>query len=192
MSFVDPHHAHILQICARHEDKNCTRYVTPIRTIQKKAGEVNGIAYDCRSKVMTYKSNEVQHISLFKALEDFLDFLADIKNPVLVSHNGKSFDFIILYRVAAITKLLPRFKLCVYGFLDSLPLCRNLLRGHPKYSLTALYSALLKEDFEAHDALEDCKALEKILAKMRTSSSVMQRFSFGWETVMDMTVRDPL
>ena len=81
-----------------HEDRHCTRYVTPKRPIEKSAGEVNGISYDNHSRVMTYKKNKVRHISLQNTLLDLLDFLSGIEHPVLAAHNGKSF-----YRASAAT-----------------------------------------------------------------------------------------
>ena len=192
MYIVDPRRVHILQICARNGINDCTRYVTPARAIEKGAGQVNGISFNSASRVMTYKGTKVRHISLHNALLDFLSFLSGIRNPVLVAHNGKQYDFIILYRIAAYTGLLPRFRSSVYGFLDTLPLCRHLVPGHCRHSLKTLYADLVGDHFEAHDAKQDCIALEKVLDKLRTSLPVLQRFSFGWETVTDQTLRDRL
>ena len=143
MYIVDPRRVHILQICARNGINDCTRYVTPARAIEKRAGEVNGISFNSASRVMTYKG-KVRHISLHNALSDFLNFLSNflsgIRNPVLVAHNGKQYNFIILYRVAASTGLLPRFRSSVYGFLDTLLLCRHLVPGHCRHSLKTLYA----------------------------------------------------
>ena len=192
MYIVDPRRVHILQICARNGINDCTRYVTPARAIEKGAGEVNGISFNSASRAMTYKGTKVRHISLYNALSDFLNFLSGIRNPVLVAHNGKQYDFLILYRVAASTGLLQRFRSCVYGFLDTLPLCRHLVPGQSRHSLKALYTDLVGEHFEAHDAKNDCIALEKVLEKLKTSLPVLRRFSFAWETVADQTLRHRL
>ena len=189
MLITDPHKVHILQICAQHGDRDCTSYVTPARPIDKRAGEVNGINYDNHSRIMTYKKIKVRHITLHNALLDLLDFLSGIEHPVLVAHNGKSFDFIILYRASAATGLLHRFKSCVQGFMDTLPLCRNQLPGYDRHSLKFIYAGLLHEDFPAHDAKNDCIALEKIITKLGVPLHVMQNFFFGWDPVMDKTVR---
>ena len=138
---------------------------------------------------MTYRNTKVRHTSLHNALLDLLDFLADIENTALVAHNGKSYDFIILYRVAAATGLLPRFKSCIHGFLDSLPLCRNQLPGYDRHSLKVLYESLMDKQLDGHDAKNDCVALENVVRKVGASLSTMQNFSFGWETVMDKTLK---
>ena len=189
MYIVDPFSVLLLQLCARHEDRTCTRYVTPSRPVEQKAGEVNGINYNKALGEMTYRNNRVKHISLHKALLEFLDFLSGIRSPVLVAHNGKAYDFIILHRVATATGLLPQFKSRVCGFMDSLQLCRNLLPGFERHSLKALSAGLIGGGFELHNAKNDCIALEKIVSKLRPSSCTLERFSFGWETVIQKTVR---
>ena len=192
MIIADPRRVHIVQLCARHGSNEYTRYVTPVRPIEGTAELINGISFNSHTRVMTYKQTQVRHISLHKALLDFLHFVSAIKNPVLVAHNGKKYDFIVLYRVAALTRLLPQFQSSVYGFLDTLPLCRKLVPGHGRHSLKKLYADLVGGNFEAHDARNDCIALEEVLAKLRTPLSALQRFSFSWETVQNLTLTERL
>ena len=188
--FSDPFHAHILQICALHNESEFVQYVTPRRSIQKKAGEVNGIHYDYKNSKMTYKSKPVKHVSLYQSLKDLLVFLQRIKQPVLMAHNGKGFDYILIYKATALCGLLPKFKKSILGFIDSIPLCRSLLPSYTSFSLVNIHLKLVGREFDAHDAKEDCIALRNVCNDLRTSESVLKRFSFDWETVMELTIRD--
>ncbi|XP_068673244.1 uncharacterized protein [Montipora foliosa] len=92
---------------------------------------------------------------------------------VLIGHNSSTFDTPILLRRSDENFRSKLSNLNVY-FGDSQILVKHLLKDkHPALQLSesascksnqsALYSHLFKEEFEAHDALEDVKALRKIL-----------------------------
>lgn len=92
---------------------------------------------------------------------------------VLIGHNSSTFDTPILLRRSDENFRSKLSNLNVY-FGDSQILVKHLLKDkHPALQLSesascksnqsALYSHLFNEEFEAHDALEDVKALEKIL-----------------------------
>jgi DNA polymerase III epsilon subunit-like protein len=102
------------------------------------------------------------------ALEEWMAGLGG-RRHVLVAHNGKAFDEPFLSRLLVRTGRPPfeawaRRRRCV-ALLDSLRLFRSLpaTRGLPKHTLTALHVALLHREFPAHDALEDVRALLRVL-----------------------------
>ena len=118
--------------------------------------------------------------SLEKTLSSFSNFIKQhcCTNgkrfiPVIIGHNAAVFDVPILLRNAGRSYDEELQSLNVH-FGDSLPLIKSLLqRKHTSLQLPngencranigSIYRCLFREDFNAHDALEDVKALRKIL-----------------------------
>ena len=96
--------------------------------------------------------------------------------PVLVGHNSSVFDVPILLRTATPECLHTLHELNVH-FGNSLRLAKDILQEKPQHpalaasgevcqaSLGSLYLALFGQSFPAHDALEDVRALQKVLFK---------------------------
>ena len=116
----------------------------------------------------------------------FIDYIARVSDrngdnenngkniPVLIGHNAAVFDIPILLRTSSPAFLQALKKLNVH-FADSLILAKQILKEqHPalrvvpseqfcRASLGSLYSTLFDQSFPAHDALEDVKALQRVL-----------------------------
>ena len=127
----------------------------------------------------------VESITIEEALGDFLTLITKVKSSerhenqitVLIGHNSATFDVPTLLRNSD-----ENFKdgitdMNVY-FADSLHLMKKLIKnkhkaleldssGYCKPNQSNFYNHLFKEQFDAHDALENVRALRKIL--------------FGWQ-----------
>lgn len=81
------------------------------------------------------------------------------KGALWIAHNGRSFDHRIMHGQFQRLAIRPP------PFGDSLPVLRRKL-DLPSYSQPAVYKALFRGKYLAHHALEDAKALKRILCKL--------------------------
>ena len=105
--------------------------------------------------------------------------------PVFIGHNSIVFDIPILLRTSN-PAFLESLKQLNVHFGDSLVLAKQILKErHPalclpseefcQASLGSLYTALFDESFPAHDALEDVKAVRRVLfqSKLKLTEEVL-------------------
>ncbi|TDH09820.1 hypothetical protein EPR50_G00090820 [Perca flavescens] len=159
---LDTASCHITQLSAVCEENEFNVYTLPRRPIEPRASELTGFTvyrgrlYLCGTLVRT--------VSLVRALKSFINFLSDFRGPVLLAaHNAKRFDALILSRLLRRFSLWQRFQQVVSGFVDTLMLSRNLYpRLGIKYSQGSLVDYFLEEYYDAHNALEDAKMLQKL------------------------------
>ena len=76
-----------------------------------------------------------------------------------LAHNGKSFDYKVLQGCAVRTGLPIPSSINQH---DTLHLFRKCIPGHVSYSQPKLYSALFNENYNAHVAIDDAKALTRL------------------------------
>lgn len=97
-----------------------------------------------------------------KALSEFIAFCilgtSVSSTPILVAHNGRSFDHNIL-RHHCHRLHLPQLTCKMH---DSIPVARQILPGLKSYSLGALHNKLIGVEFQQHHALADAHALNRI------------------------------
>lgn len=108
-----------------------------------------------------------------KGLVEFVDFIRREqlnRQVVLVAHNGSSFDFHVLFNTLRRHELLNHFISLDVLLNDSLKSISQEMKRKggplsscPSKSVSGLYEFLFKDDFKAHDALEDCVALGRIV-----------------------------
>ncbi|XP_044183398.1 uncharacterized protein LOC122964032 [Acropora millepora] len=145
---------------------------------------INGI------RTLYHRNNPVQSVTIEEALGDFLTFIKQVKNSdevnnnyltVLIGHNSATFDVPILLRNSSENFKGSLIDMNIY-FADSLHLVKNLIKdkhkaleletgGYCKPNQSSLYTHLFNEQFDAHDALEDVRALRKILFESSLSLS---------------------
>ena len=144
---------------------------------------INGI------RTLCHRNNPVQSVTIEEALGDFLTFIKQVKNSdevnnnltVLIGHNSATFDVPILLRNSDDNFKDSLTDMNIY-FADSLHLVKNLIKdkhkaleletgGYCKPNQSSLYTHLFNEQFDAHDALEDVRALRKILFESSLSLS---------------------
>ncbi|XP_029289296.1 uncharacterized protein LOC115009464 [Cottoperca gobio] len=146
----------IIQLSAIHEDRDFNVYILPSRPIHERASEVNGFTVgDGR---LLLNGTPVDTVPLVDALTSFIDFLRSFQRPVLLAaHNAEQFDAPLLQRVLRQFSLYTEFQQVVSGFVDTLPLSRNLHPDLPSNSQVNLVQHFLGKTYNAHDALEDAR-----------------------------------
>ena len=146
------------------------RYILPKKNIDPGASQVNGLTF--RDNQLHYRGKAVHAIDCRKALEDFFDFLRDLSEKcnnikiILAAHNGHSFDFKHLFRVASFEKLPVNGWTCVDGCLDTYPLTKFLHPNLLSYKQEFLVKTFLMNSYEAHSALHDAYILQKLVIKI--------------------------
>ena len=141
-------------------------------------------------RTLYHRNNPVQSLTIEEALGDLLTFIKQVKNSdevnnnltVLIGHNSATFDVPILLRNSGENFKDSLTDMNIY-FADRLHLVKNLIKdkhkaleletgGYCKPNQSSLYTHLFNEQFDAHDALEDVRALRKILFE---SSLILSR-----------------
>lgn len=105
-------------------------------------------------------------VSEESALRDAAEFGKDL---LWIAHNGKSFDNRIM------AGYMGRLKIPPPKFEDSLPVLRRKL-DLTSYSQPNIYRSLFKDKYFAHHALEDAKALRRILRHV-SKNNVLSLFN---------------
>ena len=177
--------AEIIQLAAQTEQgQTFSRFVLPKKGISFHASRVNKFqtASIGGKKVLRRGGSPSETVSQAECLESFVDFIAasklrnDCANAILIGHNSSSFDTPVLLRTMLhySPQLIPKMKALNVHFADSLAFIRQLIKekcqalktedgSFVKTNQAAVYKAIFKADFPGHDALEDVKALSKIL-----------------------------
>ena len=159
-----------------------SEYILPLGTVRYAASRVGKLSVRAINgeKRLCKENQPVDAISLEQALQRFLAFLVNVKRElnmepltILIGHNFSIFDTPILLRKSNV-EFHSKLKELNVNFADSQILVKHLIKEkHPALQLSSgnfcksnqssLYSHLFQEEFEAHDSLEDVKALQKIL-----------------------------
>ena len=75
----------------------------------------------------------------------------------------------VLIREAKRHNLSNELKRSVAGFIDTLPAFRQNFPGLSRYSQTSIYNEFLSEEYDAHNALADVKALQRLLRHQKSA-----------------------
>lgn len=133
---------------------------------------------------LLYKSRPVKALTLTESLKEFLEFLKSLQSKVtLIAHNGKVFDSRILIRALSAANLLSELQTVVIGFIDTLPMFKQLLPGQKSYKQEELVKDCLNKSYDAHNGLEDVKSLRDLLNHLKPDNSVLSSHSFNVEFV---------
>ena len=176
--------AELCQISAITEDgrKEFSTFILPKSNISYGAYLVNGLTIKKinGSGTLCKANSPVQSVSTDDSLRNFLTFLRQVENsqdnncvPILLGHNSATFDVPILLRNSDTSFKDNLIEINVH-FADSQHLMKELIEGkHKALELEkggfckpnqgSLYTHLLNEQFDAHDALEDVRALRRII-----------------------------
>ncbi|KAK3558800.1 hypothetical protein QTP86_028762, partial [Hemibagrus guttatus] len=132
--------------------------------------------------------------SLKEALVSFITFLRMFGRPLLVGHNIRRFDCLVLARVLDEFGLKAAFQAGILGFLDSLPLTRQLLKdsGVHSFKQENLVKTLLGVSYAAHDALGDVQALQKLYWALRPTASQIQQHTFSLDSLCSKCSKDSI
>ena len=128
---------------------------------------------------MYHRGNPVESVGIREALNLFLDFLGD-RPVVVVGHNIKAFDCPILLNAARAcgSDTVDRLQDAVHGFVDTLPLFRQVNKRLKSHSLGHLHEHYLGRNHDSHDAREDARALQEIVDKAKITRETLSRHSF--------------
>jgi DNA polymerase III alpha subunit (gram-positive type) len=148
----------ITQISAREGEEVFSTYVIPTKPISKAASTMTGITSDGNQVVV--KESPVGAISTTDALIEIFGFVGEHK--ILLAHNNKKFDSIVRTRVEQECGLEAEFQKSVIGFVDTLPLLKEVFPGRTSYKLDLFASVFPDQPFEAHDARADVTALHSV------------------------------
>ena len=176
--------AELCQISAITEDgrKEFSTFILPKSNISYGAYLVNGLTIKKinGSRTLCKANSPVRSVSTDDALRNFLTFLRQVKNSqdnncvlILLGHNSATFDVLILLRNSDTSFKDNLIELNVH-FADSQHLMKELIKekhealelekgGFCKPNQGSLYTHLFNEQFDAHDALEDIRALRRII-----------------------------
>ena len=163
----------ILQIAAICGDKEFNAYVEPTRPISREASNVNKLTHV--NGQLHYKRNPVETIPITDALQHFMEFLQEIPKPVLVGHYSKKFDLPFLRFYLKENDMWETFLSVVVGYVDTWIVFRQEFPNRTSYKQVDLVRGLLGEEYEAHSALEDVRALQK-LSKLVKEKLLKYRF----------------
>lgn len=86
----------ITQLAGVAGEDGFNRYVFPKSLIAAGATAVTGL-YVANGE-MYFHNNKVDSVSVERCLEDFIQWLKQFSKPLLVCHNGRAFDSIILLK----------------------------------------------------------------------------------------------
>lgn len=106
-----------------------------------------------------------------------MEWLKTFHNPLLVCHNGRSFDSVVL--VKTFSKF-PEVALeaCICGFFDTLSAFREHLPGMTTYKLESLVKHTMKVSYNAHSAIEDVAILQSLIKYHKLSDETLLKHSF--------------
>ena len=177
--------AEIIQLAAQTETGQIfSRLILPNKDISFHASRVNKFQTTAigGKKILHRGGIHLETVSQAECLESFVDFIAasetqnDFAKVILIGHNSSSFDTPVLLRTVLhySPQLIPKMKELNIHFADSLACIRQLIKekcealktedgSFVKPNQAAVYRILFKKDFAGHDAVEDVKALNKIL-----------------------------
>jgi len=160
-------------------------YILPSKDVDVHASKVNGFSVRRihGTRTLCKENQPVSSIPIEQAIQNFVAFLQrtveSVKSgdkqicTVLLGHNSQVFDTPTLLRQGG-NQLSQRLVSLNVFFSDSLPLMKKLVKSkHPslcspdgslvKTSQTSICQKIFNKSFPAHDAMEDVKALSKIL-----------------------------
>lgn len=174
--------ADIVQIAAVSGDRSYSAYVIPKKRMSVQASQVTKI--EVRGSKLFHHGQEVSVVTLKDALLGFKGFVEDLNSPLLLGHNIAAFDIPILCN--NFRKLNISYATSFKGCVDTLTLARKLYekgKDVSDHKQSTLVSELLHETYDAHNALADVAALQKLyVTKLKPPSSVLQELLFHINT----------
>ncbi|KAJ8249270.1 hypothetical protein GJAV_G00233000 [Gymnothorax javanicus] len=175
----------IVQLAAVSGGHSCNLYMLPRCRMQSSAAAITG--FSVRRRHLYRHGHALPIVPHGQALVAFLAFLRMLGRPLLVGHNIRRFDCPVLARALDEWHLRAAFLEVTSGFLDTLPLARDILRdrGQQSYSQESLVKAVLGVSYPAHDALEDVRALQSLYQALQPTAAQIIRHTF---TLPSMTI----
>ncbi|XP_059191720.1 DNA polymerase III subunit epsilon-like [Centropristis striata] len=164
----------IIQLSAVSGSRVFNAYIVPRRRIDREASEVTG--FTASNNRLLLNGSPLATVPLDDAVTSFLDFLRSFHTPVLlVAHNARGFDAPVISRVIRELSLLQEFRQVVTGFVDTIPLSKNLFPNLGRYSQKYLVDHFLARSYDAHNAVEDASMLQELFNSWSPEESNISR-----------------
>ncbi|CAL8321502.1 uncharacterized protein LOC115550703 [Gadus morhua] len=174
---LDTWQCDIIQLAAISGVHSFNIYMMPQVAIDRGATAVNG--FSVSDGALLLRGTAMPTATLTEALTSFLDFLRSLEQPVLLAaHNARRFDKPVLDRALLGCSLARQFQQLGSRFLDTLPLSRALHPGLDSHSLVNLSGYFLPRHYNAHDALEDVRALQELYNCWNPRQGTLDQFVF--------------
>ncbi|XP_060699803.1 uncharacterized protein LOC132827212 isoform X1 [Hemiscyllium ocellatum] len=169
----------IVQLSAVSGEKIFNKYIVPKKPMSKRAEKVTGI--QVIDGILYLRGKSQTTCSLQDAMTAFLKFLQSLDRPLLIGHNIWRFDSPIILRAWKRLSMKDQFAGCVTGFLDTLWLAKEVIPRSEvsSYRQCHLVRAIIGEDYEAHNAIEDVKSLQKLYTSLEFTPEQKQKSQFS-------------
>lgn len=164
--------------------------MVPRRPIHAGASRVTGFRVT-RQRLFLH-GRPVLTNTLRESLVSFISFIHMLGRPLLAGHNIRRFDCHVLARALDEFSLRWDFQRGVSGFLDTLPLARQLLKhtGLQSFTQENLMKNLLPGvSYASHDALEDARALQELYWALTPTANHIQQHVFALDSLTTAGVK---
>ncbi|XP_061194397.1 uncharacterized protein LOC133202576 [Saccostrea echinata] len=171
----------VTQIGACVSEESFSQYVLPsTQSISPSATAVSGIAV--KENLMFKNGMQVPCKNTKDAMKTFVAWLKKFSNIVLVVHNAKFDSSVIVPAMQQVGLSANDF---IIGFIDTLPLFREAVPNRRSYKQVNLLKDLCTAHYDAHDALADSQALQRLVLHLEISRGMMKKQSFSVEFVIE-------
>ncbi|XP_061195134.1 uncharacterized protein LOC133203355 [Saccostrea echinata] len=171
----------VTQIGACLSEESFSQYVLPsTQSISPSATAVSGIAV--KENLMFKNGMQVPCKNTKDAMKTFVAWLKKISNIVLVAQNAKFDSSVIVRAMHQVGLSANDF---IIGFIDTLTLFREAVPNSRSYKQVDLLKDLCTSHYDAHDALADPQALQRLVLHLEISRGMMKKHSFGVEFVIE-------
>ncbi|XP_035379737.1 uncharacterized protein trex4 [Electrophorus electricus] len=179
----------IVQLAAVNGSHTLNLFMVPRCRMERGACRVTG--FSVRKNRLFLHRRPMLTNSLREALVSFITFLCMFRRPLLVGHNIRRFDCLVLARALDEFGLKTAFEVGIAGFVDSLPLACQLLKnsGIHSFKQEILVKTILGVSYVAHNALEDVQALQKLYWTLRPTASQIQQHMFSLDSLNTNAVK---
>lgn len=124
--------------------------------------------------VMYHKRKKVIAVHRHIALTNFLEFVDQFEKPIILGHNIKRFDCKVLFNQLKCYNMWSHFAAVISGFVDFLHVAKIAFPHRKSYKQSDLLKDICGIRYDAHDALEDVKALQKLLESVKDRDTVVK------------------
>ncbi|XP_034542610.1 DNA polymerase III PolC-type-like isoform X2 [Notolabrus celidotus] len=175
----------IIQLSAICGDRVFNAYILPRHELTESAKIATG--FTVSGGTLYRRGKPLDTVSLYEAVTFFLGYLRAFSRPVLLAaHGARRFDAPMLVRVLLQFSLQQEFLHMVLGFLDSFLLASNVYHGLASYSLVTLANYFLGQTYDAHNAVEDARMLQKLFNVWGPNRQTIQRFVYNAEYIFNI------
>ncbi|XP_056018747.1 uncharacterized protein LOC125669025 [Ostrea edulis] len=179
--------SHITQLAAVCGEEKFSTYVFPRIHITAKASEITGI--EIVNEKMFSKNVEVNPLKISAGIDALLNFVSKFQTKViLIGHNIKSYDcHLLLNALESCKKKKKDFSPCIAGFVDTKILFKIYDGTLNCYSRESLFKHFVSSKYNAHDAIEDVLALQKLIGHLDidVSNCIFSNASFTFLNALE-------